>query len=65
MRSPTTHGIIVLRRVLLEGQSLASVWNDGSLGWLILNTLAYVVIGMLIFKWFERRAKIQGVLGQY
>lgn len=62
---PTTHGIIVLRKVVLEGQSLVSVWNDGPLGWLIVNTFAYLVIGILVFKWFERRAMNQGVLGQY
>ena len=62
---PTTHGIIVLRRVVLEGQSLASVWNDGSLGWLFVNTLAYLIVGIIVFRWFERRARNQGVLGQY
>ena len=45
---PSTQGIIVLRRVILDGQSLVAVWQDGSLGWLILHSALYFVGGLLI-----------------
>jgi len=62
---PSTQGIIVLRKVMLEGQSLFVVWNDGSLALLILNSTIYLVGGWLFFVWCERLAKQQGTLGQY
>lgn len=62
---PSTQGIIVLRRVILDGQSLAAVWQDGSLGWLILHSVLYFVGGLLIFRLCEQIAKRRGSLGQY
>ena len=62
---PTTQGIIVLRNVVLDGQSLSSALADGSLAWLVLNSALYFVFGWVIFKWCERIAKQRGSLGQY
>jgi ABC-2 type transport system permease protein len=62
---PTTQGIIVLRSVTLQGQSLAEVWASGSLGWLIVHTCLYLCTGWLVFKLCERYAKRLGSLGQY
>ncbi len=62
---PSTQGIIVLRRVILDGQSLAAVWQDGSLGWLILHSVLYFGGGLLIFRLWEQIAKRRGSLGQY
>lgn len=62
---PTTQGIIVLRKVVLDGHSLLHVWLDGSLVWLLVHSSIYLVVGWLIFSVCERQAKKQGVLGQY
>jgi ABC-2 type transport system permease protein len=62
---PTTQGIIVLRSVTLQGQSLAEVWASGSLGWLIVHTCLYLCTGWLVFKLCERYARRLGSLGQY
>ena len=62
---PSTQGIVVLRRILLDGQSLASVWRDGSLLWLIVHSALFLATGWLVFGICERVAKEQGSLGQY
>lgn len=62
---PITQGIIVIRSMLLNGETLASTWADGSLIWLTIHAIIYVSIGLLIFRWGERIAKQQGSLGQY
>jgi ABC-2 type transport system permease protein len=62
---PSTQGIIVLRRVVLGGQSLASVWADRSLIWLIAHSVLFFLAGWLVFVFCERAAKRQGSLGQY
>jgi ABC-2 type transport system permease protein len=62
---PSTQGIIVLRRVVLDGQSLVSACRDGSLVWLIVHSAVYLAVGWLVFGFCERVAKEQGSLGQY
>jgi ABC-2 type transport system permease protein len=62
---PSTQGIVVLREVVLDGQSLASVWQGGSLMWLVVHSAIYLAIGWLVFTYCERVAKEQGSLGQY
>jgi ABC-2 type transport system permease protein len=62
---PSTQGIIVLRRILLDGRSLASTWQDRSLVWLLVNSVIYFAVGWIVFTTCERVAKRQGSLGQY
>jgi ABC-2 type transport system permease protein len=62
---PSTQGIIVLRRVALGGQSLASVWQDGSLFWLVIHSGLFFLGGWIVFTFCERSAKKKGSLGQY
>ncbi|MBV7339776.1 ABC transporter permease [Chloroflexi bacterium TSY] len=62
---PTTQGIVVLRRVILDGQSLASAWTDGSLSWLIIHSTLFFLGGLVVFSICERAAKRRGVMGQY
>ena len=59
---PTTLGIEVARKVVLEGQSLASVWNDGTLPWLIIYTVGLSVLGWCVFLLNDRRAMQWGTL---
>lgn len=62
---PTTQGLIVLRRILFDDASLVTVWNDGSLIFLIVHSLIFAVIGVLIFQWCTRVARQQGTLAHY
>jgi ABC-2 type transport system permease protein len=62
---PTTQGILVLQRVVLEGKSLADVWLDGSLIWLAIHSTLSFALGWLIFSWCQNIARRRGSLGQY
>ena len=62
---PTTQGIIVLRRVVLDDQRLLDVWLDGSLVWLLIHSGIYFAVGWIVFSICERQAKKRGLLGQY
>jgi ABC-2 type transport system permease protein len=62
---PITQGIDVLRRILQNGESLRSVWDDWSLIWLIIHSSIYLCVGWVVFKWCEKIAKKQGTLSQY
>jgi ABC-type polysaccharide/polyol phosphate export permease len=59
---PTTLGIEVARRVVLQGQALSSVWADGTLPWLLIHTVGLFVLGWLVFLLNDRRAMRQGTL---
>lgn len=62
---PLTQGIVVLREISFEGLSLATTWTNGSLPWLILQSLLYLGLGWTVFKICERVAMQRGLLGQY
>ena len=62
---PTTQGIDVLRRVILDGLPLAAVWQDGSLVWLTVHSALFLLVGWAVFLWSERVARRRGLLGQY
>lgn len=62
---PTTQGIVVLRRVVLDGSSLTTVWQDGSLPWLVIHSTFYLLVGWSVFLWCEHLARKRGILGQY
>lgn len=62
---PTTQGIVVLRKVIIGDESLISVWRDGSLQMLTLQSISYFLLGLILFYWCETIAKRKGTLGQY
>lgn len=62
---PLTPGIEGLRKTLLEGVSLGALAADGTLLWLVGNAVAYLVLGIVIFRWCERMANRRGTLGRY
>jgi ABC-type polysaccharide/polyol phosphate export permease len=59
---PTTLGIEVARRVVLQGQSLGAVWADGTLPWLLIHTVGLFALGWFVFLLNDRRAMRQGTL---
>ena len=62
---PTTQGIIVLRRVVIDGASLTAVWEDGSMVFLAVQSVVFLMVGWVLFNIGERIAKWRGSLGQY
>ena len=62
---PTTQGIIVLRKIGLDGESLVSTWSDGSLGFLIGHSALLLVLGLATFRYAEYVGRRKGVLGHY
>jgi ABC-2 type transport system permease protein len=62
---PSTQGIVVMRRVAIDGASLADVWADGSLVFLLAHSVLFLIFGLFIFGYCERIARRQGTLGQY
>jgi ABC-2 type transport system permease protein len=62
---PSTWGIIALREVMFEGATLGTLWQDGVLQHLLVNTLVYFVGGLVVYQVCENRARRRGLLGQY
>jgi ABC-2 type transport system permease protein len=62
---PSTWGIIALREAMFEGATMATLWNNGVLPHLLVNTLIYFVGGLLIYQLCETYARRKGLLGQY
>lgn len=58
---PTTLGIQVADRVVLQQQSLAAVWADGTLPWLLLYTVGLTLLGWLVFLLCDRRTMRLGI----
>ena len=60
---PTTLGVEVTRKLLLQGGSLASAWSDHSLVWLVVHSFALLVLGAVAYQLAVRRALREGRLG--
>lgn len=60
---PTTLGVSATRRTLVDGDSLADLWTDGALGWLLLHTALLAVAGWVAYQAQIRRALRNGRLG--
>jgi len=62
---PTTLGIIAMRRVIFDGESLANLWSDGTLLLLAAHSGLFVALGWVGFRYAQGVAKRKGLLGQY
>lgn len=62
---PSTYGIVLMRRIMLDGESLMMLVNDGSLMWLGAQSVFYFFLGWGIYQVCENIARKQGSLGQY
>ncbi len=62
---PTTEGIAVLRKMLIDKQSLLALLKDGSLLILLIHTALMFSFGWFFYRWIEERLKKRGSLGQY
>jgi ABC-2 type transport system permease protein len=62
---PLTWGIAGLRAIMIEGASMATIWQNGILIGLLINTAFYITLGIVLFTWGQRRARELGVLAHY
>jgi ABC-2 type transport system permease protein len=60
---PSTLGIDAMRKLLIEGQSLAATWADHSLQWTLLHAVAMLLLGWTVYQWQIRRGLREGRLG--
>lgn len=58
---PITLGAGMLRDLMARDQS----WDLSELATALLNGIAYLAIGLFVFRWAENRAKSQGRIGEY
>ena len=62
--APFVKGVNMVRIVMIENLTLAQLpWSD--YGILILNSLVYLILGLLVFHRCEKIAMKKGLLGQY
>lgn len=62
---PTTHGIIVLRKLMVDNLSLLATWHDGSLKLLLVNACCYSIASWIIFSFCVAYVQKKGTLNQY
>ncbi len=62
---PLTQGIRLIKLIIVEGGGLAGRENLALIGGLILNSAFYLLLGSIFFQICERKAKLDGRLGQY
>lgn len=61
---PLSWGSHLLRRVMVEGESLLEIPPE-SLLLLVVTSTVYFGLGFIVFKFFERQARERGLLGHY
>jgi ABC-2 type transport system permease protein len=62
---PTTLGIEATGKILFRGASLAGIWADGTLPWLLGYTLGLIAAGAALFARNYRTTLRDGWLGRY
>ncbi|MBS3788327.1 ABC transporter permease [Candidatus Bipolaricaulota bacterium] len=61
---PVSFGASLIRRVMIDGTPITGL-PPSDLGFLLLNSTVYFLLGYGAFKYFERVAKRKGLLGHY
>ena len=61
---PLTWGISLMRQVI-QGVGLAALWGKGDVAGIILHSLIYLALGLGVFAWGYRQARMKGTLGHY
>lgn len=62
---PLATGIDILRAMIVSGASLLSTITSTAFVSLLLNSSAYLIIGLLVWAWARRRAASDGSLAHY
>ena len=62
---PLGPGIRLLQAEVIQPSPGLTLWLSGQGLWLVSHSIAYFVIGQIVFAWGERYALVRGHLGQY
>jgi len=62
---PLARGVHILKSLLVDGSAPAEMTLAVAIGWLLLDSLAYALVGSLVFRMCERVARSQGLLAHY
>ena len=62
---PTTWGIDVLRRTLLNGGDWSALTNDGTWFGLSIQAIIFLLFGAVVFNYCFQKARLQGNLASY
>lgn len=62
---PITWGIDAIRHSLIDGGTWRTFWLDGTWVGLTFQSLAFLVMGIVVFLWGLNRARTAGTLGSY
>ena len=62
---PLTWGISIMRSTLTQGANLVLLWQNGELVGLVIHSLVYLSIGLIVFAFGNRWARVKGTLAHY
>lgn len=62
---PLTWGISLMRAVLAGEQTLRSLYQAGALFGLAAHSVVYLAVGLMVFHWGHRSARLKGTLSHY
>lgn len=62
---PMTQGLIMLRKVTVNGDTLWALIQNGDMSLLVINSLSYLFLGLAVFKIMENLSRDRGVIGVY
>ena len=62
---PLSGGIELMRALAVDNATLAQIVSRPQFGWFLLNTTGYVIAGLLLLRWAQKRAVTEGTLAHY
>ena len=62
---PLTWGISLMRQVVGEGTTLTGLFQSGEMVGLTLHSAIYLAVGLVVFAWGYRLARMKGTLAHY
>ncbi|MFZ1397475.1 MAG: ABC transporter permease [Candidatus Promineifilaceae bacterium] len=62
---PLSGGIELMRAIAVDNATLAQIMSRPQFGWFLLNTVGYVIAGLLLLRWAHKRAVTEGALAHY
>lgn len=62
---PMTTGLSIIKSIILKGENIYRVFYSLDALYLIINTTSYLLVGIIVFRLLERRARKLGTLGTY
>ncbi|MBI1298948.1 hypothetical protein GC175_28795 [bacterium] len=63
--TPITWGIDAIRIAMIDGANWRLLWLDGTWLGLTLQSMAFLGLGIILFRWGLKRARVAGTLGSY